>query len=413
MTPLTLQSLPPVAARLCLEVERFCRGVLALPRGVSLVLGLSGGADSTALAVVLHALAPRLDLRLHGLSVDHGLRPEAEADAAQARYMAHSLGLPCRIRQADVRGLAAREGRGLEDAARRLRYALLEEERQACGADFIALGHHAGDLSEDVLLRLLRGAGWPALGGMPARDDARRLLRPLLHTDPAALRQLLRLCGLTWREDASNHDTRFLRNRLRHTVLPLLRAENPSLDRSLGSLWQLAQQDADYWRQQTDAALANCPWQESSAAAGRQVYLPPALLQPLHPAARLRLYLRAVRRLCGSADAAPDATPDGRAAGALAGLTDDAKADGSAPAHLHSGALPTMGQTFALTPPHPRTAAQTDGQARARTLLALDAALIQGRGQSLFQLPNGVSARIVKGGVRFCAPTPPEKPRQR
>ena len=72
-----------------------------------------------------------------------------------------------------------------------------------------------------------------------------------------------------------------------------------------------------------------------------------------------------------------------------------------------------MGQTFASTPPHPRTAAQTDGQARARTLLALDAALIQGRGQSLFQLPGGVSARIVKGGVRFCAPPPPEKPRQR
>lgn len=375
--PFALQALPPAAARLCLKVERFCRRDLALPQGASLLLGLSGGADSSALAVILHALAPRLGLQLHALSIDHGLRPESAADAAHAQSLGQSLGLPCRILQADVRGLAAREGRGLEEAARCLRYALLEAERQACRADFIVLGHHAGDLSEDVLLRLLRGAGWPALGGMPARDDARRLLRPLLHTEPAALRALLRHCGLTWREDASNQDARFRRNRLRHAVLPLLRAENPSLDRSLCDLWQLARQDEDYWRQATDAALAAHPWEESADAAGRSLYLPPALLRTLHPAARLRLYLWAVRQLCGR---------------------------GATAAERRGPAAPAAGHQAQDGDPAEPLAAP-GAQARARTLLALDAALTQGRGQTCFQLPGGITAHILKGGVRFSVRT--------
>ena len=167
-TPPALHDLSPAAARLCLEVERFCLRELRLPRGAHLLLALSGGADSTALALILRVLTPRLDLTLQALSVNHGLRPEAEEDAACALTACRRLDIPCAVRLADVRALAAAEGLGLEDAGRRARYALLEEEREALGANFIALGHHAGDVSEDVLLRLTRGTGWPALGGMCA-----------------------------------------------------------------------------------------------------------------------------------------------------------------------------------------------------------------------------------------------------
>ena len=368
--PLRLQDLPRASALLCLEVERFCLHHLALPRGSSLVLALSGGADSTALALVLSLLAPRLDLHLRGLSINHGLRPEAADDAAHAQKTCRNLGMPCAVREADVQGFATRCRVGEEEAGRALRYALLEEERQASDAHFIALGHHREDLSEDILLRLVRGTGWPALGGMPARDDKRRLLRPLLHCGPAALKDLLRHCGLDWCEDASNQSTAYRRNRLRLLALPLLRAENPALDRSLGHLWQFAELDRAYWQETLDTALRDNPWQMEEAAHDAQaglngqtrtaLTLPRALLRPLPAAARLRLYMRAVQHLCSAADAEEDSLSD------------------------------NMAQQTAVT-----------GQARAATLLALDQALQQGRGNTLFQLPGGIEAHLKGGRVRF------------
>lgn len=356
----TLQNIPPTAARLCLEVERFCLTRLGLAKGSRLLLALSGGADSTALALVLRLLAPRLGLNLHALSVDHGLREESSQDAVFTLQLCNILNIPCTVRQADVRGLAENSGTGIEDAARRLRYALLEQERVAVGADFIALGHHAGDMSEDVLLRLTRGTGWPALGGMAARDDERHLLRPLLATDAQALRTLLVECGIDWREDASNQSRQYKRNRLRLDVLPLLREENPSLDRTLHDLWQMARLDEDYWDTALDAALAEHPWivgKDENAAEGLSLILPAKLLAGLHPAARLRLYVRAVRFLCRPA----------------AGNADE---DSDSSGQIH-------------------------GQARARTLLALDDALAKGRGNTRFQLPGGLEAYLKGGSVVF------------
>ena len=359
-----LQSLPRASALLCLEVERFCLRQLALPRGASLVLAVSGGADSTALALVLSLLAPRLDLRLSALSVNHGLRPEADDDAAHAHAVCHALGMHCTVRKADVKDFATSHHMGEEEAGRAVRYALLEEERKARNAHFIALGHHRQDLSEDIVLRLVRGAGWPSLGGMPARDDARCLLRPLLACDPEDLKQLLRHCGLGWREDASNQSLDYRRNRLRLQALPLLRAENPALDRTLGHMWQLANLDRAYWEKTLDDALAAHPWQETTTdgqnglPALAALTLPRALLRPLHPAARLRLYMRALQHLCSGSKA--------------------------------------MGATGTPAPPP-----STSPQARSSTLLALDEALTQGRGNTRFQLPGGIVAHLKGGGVTF------------
>lgn len=338
----------PTTVRLLRSVVSFCQEELHLPHGAHLLLAVSGGADSCALALILHILTPCLGLTLHALSVDHCLRPEAADEARHAQHVCVSLGIPCVVRQADVPTYASTHGLGLEDAARRLRYAQLEEERCACRAQYIALGHHTHDLAEDILLRLTRGAGWPALGGMVARDEARHLLRPLLATEPMALRGVLKECGFSWCEDHSNADRRFRRNRLRHDVLPRLRAENPALDRTLLHVWRLARLDADYWDSQLDAALAVCPWHDD----GTSLLLPASLLHSLMPAARLRLYLRAVRYLLSR----------------------------------------RIGTTSHV------------GQARAHTLLALDAALRQGRGNTRFQLPGGMEAHLARHTVRFCWP---------
>lgn len=344
-----LGRLSPAHARLCLGIGRFCREELGLAQGAHLLLALSGGADSTALAVLLFLLAPRLEWRLSALTIDHGLRPESADDARHARALCQWLGIPCRERSCDVAAAARTWGCGVEEAGRRLRYALLEEERDAVNADWIVLGHHAGDLSEDVLMRLTRGAGWPGLGGMPARDGGRRLLRPLLFTMPDTLRALLRQLGVGWREDASNASHAFRRNRLRHDVLPLLRRENPALERGNITLHRLAALDAAFWEETLARALAAHPWQEVRQNGAPGLLLPRDLLEGLHPAARLRLYVRACR---------------------------------------------TLGRTT-------EEGNRTSGQPRASTLLKLDAALREGRGNTRFQLPGGVEGHLRAGSVLF------------
>lgn len=346
--PPTLGQLPPRLARLCLGVERFCRHGLMLQPGARLLLALSGGADSTALAVLLYLLAPRAGLSLLALSVDHGLRPESGEDAEQVKALCRWLRIPCAVRRRDVAACAGEWGCGLEEAGRRVRYALLEEERAAVAAGWVVLGHHAADLSEDVLLRLTRGAGWPALAGMAARDENRRLLRPLLFTVPDELRALLRHLNIHWREDASNASLAFRRNRLRHEVLPLLRRENPALERTCATLHRLGELDGDFWEETLDAALAAHPWQEEEEDNTAAITLPRALLTGLHAAARLRLYVRACRELL--------------------------RQEGGRP-----------------SPAQPRGA----------TLLALDEALREGRGNTRFQLPGNVEALVRGRSVRF------------
>jgi tRNA(Ile)-lysidine synthase len=287
---LKLQDLSPADARLCLGVERFITGELGLSlANRCLLLAVSGGADSLALLHILHVLRPRLLLELHVMVADHALRPHSGVEAEGVRELCSGLGIGCTVRRLAVAEYAAAHGLGLEEAGRVLRYAALEEARARLGAAWIATGHQLEDLGEDVLLRLLRGTGWPGLGGMPAVDGRRHLLRPLLLTPARDLRDLLRRCGIVWFEDASNSDQNFRRNRVRHAVWPLLLAESPRLAEHIAHLWRIARADGAYW----DARLASVLPEETSVV----IHLDGMVLKKLEQAERLRLYMRAISRL--------------------------------------------------------------------------------------------------------------------
>ena len=333
---LTLQDLSPVDARLCLGVERFITRELGLSLAKRrLVLAVSGGADSVALLHIMHVLRPRLRAEMHALVADHALRPQSGAEAEGVRERCEGLGIPCTVSRLAVAEYAAGHRLGLEEAGRLLRYAALEEERERLGAAWIVTGHQLEDLGEDMLLRLLRGAGWPGLGGMPAVDARRHLLRPLLLTSAQALRDFLQRCAVGWFEDQSNTDRNFRRNRIRHALWPLLLEESPRLAEHIAHLWRIARADESYW----DARLAAVLPEDGSA-----VTLERAMLHTLEQAGRLRLYMRAISRLSRE-----------------------------------------HGQ----------------GQARAETLFALDAAWREGRGNTRFQFPGGIRAEVRRGGVRF------------
>jgi len=229
--------------------------------GRTIVVGLSGGADSVALVDALASLRRRRGFRLVAAHLDHGLRSGSRDDAAFCAAFCATLDVPLRAATADVRARAARERGGLEQAARRERYAFLRAVREEEGAAAIAVAHTRDDQAETLLLRLLRGAGATGLAGM--RPRAGDILRPLLDVSRADVLDHLRERGLAWREDPSNADPAPRRNRVRHELLPYLEARfNPEIRAALARTASLLADEAAHVRAEAETLLARVAREE-------------------------------------------------------------------------------------------------------------------------------------------------------
>jgi tRNA(Ile)-lysidine synthase len=214
---------------------------LAIPSDANILLAVSGGADSVAL---LHGAAHlartrAVAWRLTVAHLDHSLRPDSEADATFVAEVCAPLGLVFHSRRTDVAALARDEHRSLEDAGREARYRFLGE---VAGPDgLIATAHTADDAAETVLINLLRGSGLAGVSGMPARRGS--VVRPLLAERRDTLRALLDIAGLAYRDDPSNLDPAYLRNRVRHELLPLLERLRPAAVEAVARFAELAAGD--------------------------------------------------------------------------------------------------------------------------------------------------------------------------
>ncbi len=190
-------------------------------QGERVLVGVSGGADSMALMHILAALQAEFGLTLVAAYIDHGLRPlETPREWDCVRDAADRLGLDCVTVQVDVTAAAAARKLSLEHAARDLRYQAFAELGRQWATGLLAVAHTADDQVEELLLRLFRGGGGKALSGM--RLQAGSLIRPLLGLRKIELMAYLAEKGIGFCLDSSNDDCRFLRNRIRNELLPLL-----------------------------------------------------------------------------------------------------------------------------------------------------------------------------------------------
>lgn len=211
--------------------------------GDHVLVAVSGGADSIALLALLHQLAPRWRLRLTVAHLDHRIRgAAARSDAAFVRKIARSLGLAYVIGCADVPQQARRSGVSLEMAGRQARYAFLERVARARRCTALATAHTADDQVETILMNLARGTGPQGLAGIPSVGWRQNLkvVRPLREFRRREIVSFLQERRLAWREDASNRDLDFLRNRVRHEILPFLEKRlNPQFRTALLRLGEI------------------------------------------------------------------------------------------------------------------------------------------------------------------------------
>ena len=224
---------------------------------VAILAAVSGGLDSMVLLDLLHRLSLETGFRLVVAHLDHQLRPESAADAAFVAAEASSRGLDYIGDAAGVEAYARQHGLSLEDAGRRLRYRFLRRAASLKNCGRVALGHHADDQAETVLMRMLRGSGTRGLGGMRAEREG-LFFRPLLDLSREEIDSYGAARQIAYRHDASNEDVRHTRNRIRLELMPELLRFNPQLTTVLSRTARLLQADEDYLCAAADEAEQRC-----------------------------------------------------------------------------------------------------------------------------------------------------------
>ncbi|HZD76612.1 MAG TPA: tRNA lysidine(34) synthetase TilS, partial [Acidobacteriaceae bacterium] len=282
--------------------------------GDRVAVAVSGGADSVALLVAMADARAQTGLVLSAVHVHHGLRgAEADGDAQFVAELAKQLDLPLHAEHGDVASLAGERGQGIEEAARSLRYGVFHELLASRVADAVATAHTLDDQAETVLMKMLRGAWTEGLGGIApvvTTEGVGRIVRPLLEVTRAEIVAYLEARGQPWREDSTNREPIFTRNRVRHVLLPQLREFQPRVAEQLSRMAAVARDEEAWWgrelaRVMPTVLLPGKPVRGGGRANSTRpgeagVAMELERLRAMHPALQRRV-LRAVAEQVGAA----------------------------------------------------------------------------------------------------------------
>ncbi len=230
-----------------------------LTDGDSILAAVSGGPDSMALVLALMTLKEEYNLTIGIAHVNHQLRENAsQRDENFVKDFARELSLPFYCERIDVNAYAKTHKLSTEAAGRKIRYLFFEKTAQTSGYTKIATGHHKDDNAELVLMNLLRGSGPKGLSGIPP-VRGKTFIRPLIQMSKHQIHQFLKTKNQLFMEDASNTDTQYLRNKIRHELIPHLASEyNPEIVDALDRLSHILRQEETVWQKQTKEQLDQC-----------------------------------------------------------------------------------------------------------------------------------------------------------
>ena len=232
----------------CLQLKdilAFCKEYDMLPQSGVILVCVSGGADSMCLLNVLHKLASPVGFSVAAAHYNHNLRGvESDGDESFVRNYCDLIGVPVYIGSGDVSSEAKKSGSGIEETARGMRYAFFFETAERIGAERIATAHNSDDNAETVILRLCRGTGLLGLGGIPPVRG--KIIRPLLQVTRSEIDEYLIENNIPHREDSTNAEDQYVRNKIRHRVIPVLKSINPAFSSVIASSAKLFREDEKY-----------------------------------------------------------------------------------------------------------------------------------------------------------------------
>lgn len=276
------------------KVLNYIQGHELLSPGDKVIVAVSGGGDSIALLDILANLQG-VPLRLVVAHFNHSLRgDESDGDELFVREVAAGYNLPCEIIRVDIKEVATAQGLSLEEAGRNARRAFLMALAEKYSAEAVALGHHRDDQAETVLMRLIRGAAASGLTGMRPKSPEGLFVRPILCLSREEISGYLHKGGMHFRVDSSNSDERFLRNRIRHELLPLLKSYNPAITERLNRTAEALAADEDLLELIVDAASIRA----ISSASDHQI-IDLCMVKGEPKALRKRIYRQAIAGLKG------------------------------------------------------------------------------------------------------------------
>ncbi|MEG1858099.1 MAG: tRNA lysidine(34) synthetase TilS [Pseudoflavonifractor sp.] len=336
-----------------------------LPAGSVVLCAVSGGGDSMCLLALLKGMEAARGITVLAAHFNHRLRgADSDGDQIFVADWCRANGIPLYTGSGDVAAAAKARGQGVEETARALRYAFLRSTAAAVHATRIATAHHADDNAETLLLNLLRGTGLQGLTGIPPRRG--EVVRPLLTTPRSELAEYLAAQGIPHREDATNTDTSFARNRLRREVLPILREMNPRVTEHMTDTLRYLRADNDFLNARAaEACLAAREAGDDLIISAAAIGGLPAAVAPR--AARQLLermgdgemrctagHLNAIVDLCRSADPSgmvnlPGGLLAQRVYGELLLTTREEPPPGFPPVPLHVGENPIPGTGWTAT----------------------------------------------------------------
>jgi tRNA(Ile)-lysidine synthase len=265
--------------------------------GQRLLVAVSGGADSTALLYLMHTLSEALRISLGIVHLNHGLRgSEARRDERFVAAMADDLGLSFHSKYADARKFQREQGLSPEEAARTLRYRYFDEILDSGPYDRLATGHNADDNAEQVLLGLTRGSGPRGLSGIPPVRSG-RIIRPLICVKRRDVEKYLASRKIAFVADTSNDDPAFMRNRIRHQIMPMLRRLcNPSITDTINRTSRIMRDEEDWLGGLASAELDRVV----TASAAASLSLNRNMVNDMHPALRRRVFRAAIAAVRGN-----------------------------------------------------------------------------------------------------------------
>jgi len=269
--------------------------------GDSVLVGLSGGPDSVALLHLLTEIAPEYSLKIGVAHLNHSLRGESsERDAEFAEELAKNLNLPYYIRKEDVLNYQLVNRLSLEEAARCVRYAFFQDIAEKNRFSKIALGHHADDNAELILMYLLRGSGTVGISGIPPVRNFHgiKIVRPLINLTRNEIISFLRKKGLRYVYDESNTEIKYLRNRIRHSLIPELKASyNPATVEALNRFSSVIRSEEEW----IDREIIEPLFTDSVIYADKdKIVISYQKIEKLHIAAKRRVIRKAVGSVKGN-----------------------------------------------------------------------------------------------------------------